>query len=536
MGSPKKSNQTKTIKTVGQYFNKKIAAFLVVITAAVGVYFMFFASAAVNNCSAVKGGNVCDINQAQSDQDATWSVGPGVQNLITNSGWKDLGVPFRAPTFAYNGAVPVTRFFRKDITAHNLVPNTNPLHKTYKADSAHYLDEGVLFYAWPDGREPGTVPIYSADRKALWFYKVFTDNKNIHNQYLNSADKSWQDGGILFWAYPANWYPPIHSAPTAKNAGCPNANLKQGDRGSCVQALKTTLNSYGATPKIDANNDLFDDLTHRNVIYYLGKLQARGVKVENYTTTVTPGIWQAFANGYPPVAATAKTPAKPAVVPVKTNAKPSDKSKPVKESAAKSEKVDTTKLDCNKLVDSKTDFCKKIMKEYLEIVRNNKKRDDQKKKDIEVFWLKYNLAAANQKNADLEVKLKTQNKQNKVTAKTGSVKHVAAKKPVAKKPAVNTPNVREGSANNIQRIKNVDYAIGCEFTYFANVNGRAKRSTANIQYFSKYEVKIQDAKSKCTAKLKSWRSKNFKKAGGEKWDYKNAKGKGYYNFHSEVIN
>lgn len=314
-------NQKRTIQkkqSIGGFFkNKKrkwLAGGLVAVVALAGAYFLFFVGAAPNNCSPVEGGGICDVNQASSPDgtDAVLNTNDEILQLSTNGGWTDWGVPFRAPNFPQNGAVPVWRFFNASITMHFVALEGSDTYNQVMADASN-VREGIVFYAWPDGRQPGTTPIHRINRKPLWFMQMYTDNQNTVNWFAAQPDGSYSDGGVNFWAYPGNYFPPAPAAP-AKDTDCANQNLKIGDKGACVQWHKGVLNGYiaynGATATpLDVNNNEFDATTNDYTKVFVASLQSKGVKVANYSNVVTAEIWNAFATGYPVV------PAAPAPVP-----------------------------------------------------------------------------------------------------------------------------------------------------------------------------------------------------------------------------
>lgn len=308
--------------------NKRLAVALVAVTAVVGAYFLFFAQAAPNNCSPVEGGGICDVNQASSPDgaDAVASTNDEVQILSTQHGWTDWGVPFRAPNFPMNGAKPVHRYYRADITSHFLVIEGSADHQRVAADPANAY-EGIAFYAWPEGTQPGTTPIHRINRKPLYFLQMYTDNQHTVNAFVANPDGTWEDGGVNFWAYPAGYFPPQPASTPTKDSDCANQNLRLGDKGACVQWHKGILNGYlkynnsTGTP-LDTNENTFDETTVNYTKLFAMSLQAKGVKFTNYSGVLTAEIWNAFAAGYPAVPATPTAPAQPPVVPPNPGPRP----------------------------------------------------------------------------------------------------------------------------------------------------------------------------------------------------------------------
>ncbi len=274
--------------------------------ALIGAYFIFFVGAAPNNCSAVEGGGICDVNQGSSPDgaDSVVSLGDEVQVLHGRDGWTDWGVAFRAPNFPQNGARPLVRFFNASITAHFIVLEGSDEYNRIAADPGNGR-EGIVGYGWPDGSQPGTVPIYRVVRKPLWFMTLYVDNQNALNYFVNQTDGSYTDGGVNFYAYPGSYFPPVpvSAAIPAKDTDCANQNLKVGDVGACVQQHKGVLNKFvsvtGGTNLLDANNNTFDNTTSDYTKVFVVSLQQKGVNVQTFSGIVTKEIWDALAAGYP---------------------------------------------------------------------------------------------------------------------------------------------------------------------------------------------------------------------------------------------
>lgn len=307
---------------------RRLALAIVAVVAIVGAYSLVFAQAAPNNCSPVEGGGICDVNQASSPDgaDAVASTTDEVQILTTQHGWTDWGVPFRAPNFPQNGAKPVHRYHRADITAHFLVIDGSVDHQKIAADPANVY-EGIAFYGWSDGSQPGTTPIHRINRKPLYFLQMYTDNQNTVNSFVANPDGTWEDGGVNFWAYPAGYFPPQPAGTPTKDTDCANQNLRLGDKGACVQWHKGVMNGYikynnGTGAPLDVNNNVFDEQTVNYTKLFAMSLQSKGVKFTNFSGVLTKEIWDAFAAGYPAVPPTPTTPAQPPVVPPKPGPRP----------------------------------------------------------------------------------------------------------------------------------------------------------------------------------------------------------------------
>lgn len=161
--------------------NLKIAALLIVVLAAVGVYLLFFAEAATNNCQT--GDNnveVCDVNMVAGDKDTVLSIGPEAEALGNQKWGLYYNTTFRAQKTAGNGAVPIHRVVNPEpgVSLHDWVTDTQKSAKEAKYGALVY--EGVAFYAW-NTQVKDTVPVYRISRAG------------DHVQHIFSVDKGWVD-------------------------------------------------------------------------------------------------------------------------------------------------------------------------------------------------------------------------------------------------------------------------------------------------------------------------------------------------------
>jgi hypothetical protein len=306
------------------------------VVAGIGSYLLFFAKAAVNNCSAVSGGQICDLNQVSSPDgtDALVSVNEEALNLA-RGGWTDWGVGFRAPTFPMNGAKPVHRFWYPDLSIHALVIEGSGDYNNYVnlKNQGKAQDEGVFFYAWPSVSQADTVPIQRINRKALYFLVLYTADPGALPYFLANGGGTYEDGGVNFYAFPANYVPPVPNGGTqaTKDTDCANAGLRLGDKGACVQWLKGVMNTKFST-KFNTADNKFDDSLNANILFFVRGLKNAGVNVDAYSNVVTASIWNALVAGFPAAPPTAPSNAssggKTTVAPTsgKSNGKPGTRS------------------------------------------------------------------------------------------------------------------------------------------------------------------------------------------------------------------
>ena len=106
-----------------------------------------------------------------------------------SGGWHPNGQPFKAYSFAYNGAVPVYQFSNS---------STNNRFLTTQKDLQYppFTNNGVLFYAYTT-QVPGSVPVYQFNQKTNrtgdFYYST------IRTPY----DYSWEGGNwVVFYAFP----------------------------------------------------------------------------------------------------------------------------------------------------------------------------------------------------------------------------------------------------------------------------------------------------------------------------------------------
>lgn len=313
----KTSKKTKSALKARPKINKWLSLAIVIACASVGAYLLFFAKAAVAGCSQVPGAadgkQICNVTQASTGQDSVISNSSETDGLVAG-GWWNWGTVFRAPNYAKNGALPVHRFLYPDISAHLALIEGSKDYNVAIADPGHYHDEGIVFFAWPDGREPGTVPIERIDRGALYFLSLYFDNRQQPDSII-AGDHSYSyhdgiNGASYFYAYPANYVVPLPPSTPPKDTNCANVNLVPGDKGDCVKTLKHFLNAdtNGATALNEADNN-FDGNTSNAVRFVSTNLKNAGVPgVDTYNNLVTVGIWNAIAG-------ITKAPAAPATPP-----------------------------------------------------------------------------------------------------------------------------------------------------------------------------------------------------------------------------
>jgi hypothetical protein len=304
-----KKTKNKSYKRINNRFLFSIVSVIAVM--AIGVYLLFFAHAAVNNCALVSGGKICDVNQASSPDgtDAVTSIDGEVLNLAQH-GWTDWGVAFRAPTFAMNGAKPVHRFAYPDLSLHALAIEGSADYNNYVnlKNQGKARDEGIQFYAWPSAGQHDTVPIQRINRKPLWFLVLYSADPGALPYFLNNGGGTYEDGGVNFYAYPANYVPPAPAGTTvaSKDTDCVNAGLRLGDKGACVQWLKGVMNTKFGT-KFNTSDGTFDNTLNANILFFVKGLQNAGVKIDSYSNVVTPAIWNALGAGFPPTPAAPPT-------------------------------------------------------------------------------------------------------------------------------------------------------------------------------------------------------------------------------------
>lgn len=211
---PKKS-KTKGIqktKSFKEFLNtghrKKIAFVLLAAIIGVGVYMLFFASAATYNCQVENNVQICDVDQTAGTADTVLSL-YGEAEHLANQGWgRYYGAAFRAPTSAYNGAVPVHRLNNGSASWHEFTTDDQKGQKEAAAGgAANLVYEGVSFFAWTDARQPGTVPVYRITRGGTGTQSMFSTDKAWVDKMLASG--VWQADVTMpllaFYAYPPNY-------------------------------------------------------------------------------------------------------------------------------------------------------------------------------------------------------------------------------------------------------------------------------------------------------------------------------------------
>ena len=199
-------------KSLKEFFNtkgrKRVALLLLAVVIAVGVYMLFFASAATNNCQAENGVQICDVDQTAGTADTVLSL-YGEAEVLGGQGWGVYyGAAFRAPTSAYNGAVPVHRLNNGSASWHEFTTDAQRGQKEVAAGGAgNLVYEGVSFFAWTDARQPGTVPVYRITRAGANTQSMYSTDKAWIDKMLASG--TWQAEVTMpllaFYAYPPNY-------------------------------------------------------------------------------------------------------------------------------------------------------------------------------------------------------------------------------------------------------------------------------------------------------------------------------------------
>lgn len=202
----------RTLKTTKGLVKKKrnIIIFSIAAVACVGAALFFFANAATNNCQKENKVDICDVDQTAGGSDTVLST-TGEAESLGGQGWGVYyGAAFRAPTTAYNGAVPVHRTFNTGATWHDYVTDTQKSEKEAKYGAQK--DEGVAFFAWTAAGQPGTVPIYRITRGGAATQAMFSADKAWVDKMIaldvNNSD-GWKTGTLMqsvaFYAYPSNY-------------------------------------------------------------------------------------------------------------------------------------------------------------------------------------------------------------------------------------------------------------------------------------------------------------------------------------------
>jgi hypothetical protein len=206
--SPKYKN-TKNITS--KLTNKRnVSIVLIAIIAAFGAWRVFLSGASPNNCQPEKSINICDIDQVQGNTDNILSNGPEAQDINKRdaANWPlYFGTAFRAPTASLDGAQPVYRVFNESVTWHDYLFDAGVRDKETK-NPGKVKNEGIAFYAWPDGSRAGTVPVYRMTQGGGTTKVIFTTDKAWRDKIIaadtNNSD-GWKDGGIPFYAFPPTY-------------------------------------------------------------------------------------------------------------------------------------------------------------------------------------------------------------------------------------------------------------------------------------------------------------------------------------------
>ena len=237
---------------------RNISILLIVIIASFGAWRVFLSGASPNNCQPEKGVNICDIDQVQGNVDNILSNGPEAYNLNKNDpgNWPlYFGTAFRAPTNALDGAQPVYRVYNSSASWHDYMLEAGKKDKEAKA-AGKVANEGIVFYAWPDGSRPGTVPVYRLTQVGGTTKVIFTTDRAWRDKAvaadINNAD-GWKDGGIPFYAFP-----PAYKA--IATDGKPQVNpydcsVKENFVSERCTAQRNNLANAIATGVIAASND-----------------------------------------------------------------------------------------------------------------------------------------------------------------------------------------------------------------------------------------------------------------------------------------
>ncbi len=242
------------------FLSKKLTALLaIVIVGGIGTYILIFAHAATNNCQAENNVQICDVNMVGGGSDTVLSVNEEAETLSAQGWGLYYGADFRAPTSAYNGAVPVYRVYNSQYTWHDWV--TDGQKRDKEAKYAGVSTEGVAFFAWNDGSQPGTVPIYRLTRGGSGSQSIFSADKAwIDKMVADGANNpdGWKSGSVLpaiaFWAFPPNY----KVANQANPYDCAILENFTSDRCTAARNSLQTAISSGAIPKDNSCPQTFD--------------------------------------------------------------------------------------------------------------------------------------------------------------------------------------------------------------------------------------------------------------------------------------
>lgn len=132
---------------------------------------------------------VYEFSTPQMDSKHANNLDPNMHLKYLQFGWHPNGQPFKAYSFAYNGAVPVYQFINK---------STNNRFLTTQRDLQYppFVNESILFYAYTT-QVPGSVPVYqfgSKNNKTGDFY---------YSTIKTPYDYTWEGGNwVVFYAFP----------------------------------------------------------------------------------------------------------------------------------------------------------------------------------------------------------------------------------------------------------------------------------------------------------------------------------------------
>lgn len=189
--------------------NKKFILIIIAIIAIIGAILLVFTKAAPNNCQQENGASICDVDAVWGVSDTVMGTGTQAQDL-GNQGWGwYMGAVFRAPTTAYQGAIPVHAVSNAQYSWREYVTDAQKRDKEAKYGPNTY--EGVAFFAW-DHPVANTVPVYRLTQGGSTTKSVFTTDKAWADKMVaegGSNPDAWKMGTVLpaiaFYAYPPNY-------------------------------------------------------------------------------------------------------------------------------------------------------------------------------------------------------------------------------------------------------------------------------------------------------------------------------------------
>lgn len=160
----------------------------------------------------------CDGLATRDASDATSPYSLDVSGTVDGdaaTGTYRIEFSGRQPPAAIDGAwrvdlaQPVRRLYAQVSQAHLYTIREAEASALSSQPSRAWLDEGVAFYAYPEGRQPPDAqPVYrlrSPDRDA----QVLTADEHERERLTSSNPPAWTYDGIAFYAYPGNLHPPL---------------------------------------------------------------------------------------------------------------------------------------------------------------------------------------------------------------------------------------------------------------------------------------------------------------------------------------